>query len=292
MKHVIIVMTMWDAFKTSARVGDDRVQELERDYFSDALRHGARTAHHNNTPESAVGILEQLVGAGAEPNALRIQREMVDDRVEVVYTGAGRELMEQLGAEAMRLEKDAREKEHEEQRLEDELRPAHEGLGQTTTELREGIRRIRAELEQVRREQDSLRRALDDALQAQIRALMAQILPTTHNATQEHAPVGNMLCCWTVYADGKSCAHRTNVTKVHSTTKVLAMTPESLLSSTFRHRMQTLSHGTRTDLQNRCRQPLLHHRPSANPLSTRRRQTAFPPLQDRSPQDSQIVTTL
>ena len=117
MKHVIIVMTMWDAFKTSARVGDDRVQELERDYFSDALRHGARTAHHNNTPESAVGILEQLVGEGAEPNALRIQREMVDDRVEVVYTGAGRELMEQLGAEAMRLEKDARAHEEKARRL-------------------------------------------------------------------------------------------------------------------------------------------------------------------------------
>ena len=87
MKNVIFVMTMWDPFKISG-VGDDRVQELKCNFFREALCHGARIARHNNTPESAVGILEQLVGAGAQPTVLRIQREMVDDRVRHGFASA------------------------------------------------------------------------------------------------------------------------------------------------------------------------------------------------------------
>lgn len=214
MKHVIIVTTMWDA--VSADVGKTRLQQLKDEYFNDAMLHGVRVARHNNTAESAVGILGQLVGAGAQPNVLQIQREMFDYHNDVADTGAGKELMGQLDAEATKLEREAQQKEREEQQLVDELRLAREDLSRTRTEreeLRDGIQRIRTALEQVRKERDTLRRALDDALKARIQTVIAQILRTTNNITEVHGQVSNMRCCPIVYADGTCSVHRTVVTR-------------------------------------------------------------------------------
>ena len=212
MKHVIIVTTMWDA--VTAEVGKARLQQLQDEYFNDATFHGVRFACHKNTKESAVGILGQLVGAGVQPNALQIQREMFDYHNDVADTGAGKELMEQLDTKAAKLEREAQQKEREEQQLEDELRLAREDLSRTRTEreeLRDGIKRIRTALEQVRQERETLRRALDDALKARIQTVIAQILHTT-NITEVHGQVSAMRCCLTVYADGTFSVHRTVVT--------------------------------------------------------------------------------
>lgn len=236
MKHVIIVTTMWDT--VSPNKGESRLQELQNEYFSDAMRHGVRVMRHNNTDESAINVLVQLLGKDVKPRALRIQREMVDYRSQVVDTGAGKELMNQLGAEAKKLEKDASEKEREERRLEEELKLAHEGLsslGVEREELKEDIRRLRAALEKVKKERNNLKKALDDTLRARVQALIAQIL-STNSVTQVQVPVSVILCCPSAYTDRHNSPHRTKMTQVRSMnvlmmTEVDRMMPHSLRAS-------------------------------------------------------------
>lgn len=218
MKHVIIVTTMWDT--VSLDKGEARFQQLQDEYFNDAMCHGVRLMRHNNTHESAVKVVAQLLGGGVKPDVLSIQREMVDYRNQVLETGAGQELMKQLDAEAIKLEKDASEKVREEQRLEEELKLAHEDLGWIGAGrdgLREDIRRLRGALERVKKEQRNLSKALDDTLRARVHALIAQMLRTNSAAPKVHGSVsGIMLCCLSAYTN---VAHRpggTNMMQVRS----------------------------------------------------------------------------
>jgi len=98
LKNVVVVTNMWS--EVSREVGEAREAELaSRDiFFKPVLDKGAQLVRHENTQESAEAIMHYLISN--HPLALRIQRELVDQHMDISQTAAGeelnRELMEQI----------------------------------------------------------------------------------------------------------------------------------------------------------------------------------------------------
>jgi len=98
LKNVVVVTNMWS--EVSQEVGEAREAELaSRDiFFKPVLDKGAQLVRHENTQESAEAIMHYLISN--HPLALRIQRELVDQHMDISQTAAGeelnRELMEQI----------------------------------------------------------------------------------------------------------------------------------------------------------------------------------------------------
>ena len=96
LKNVVIVTTMWN--KDSRDIYELREKELSNRFFKAALDKGAQMARHDNTAESAHNIIRKI--AKNHPVVLQIQRELVDERKDIIDTTAGdsinRELKEQI----------------------------------------------------------------------------------------------------------------------------------------------------------------------------------------------------
>ncbi|KAI0955752.1 hypothetical protein AcV7_006331 [Taiwanofungus camphoratus] len=107
LKNVAIVTNMWG--EVSEERGLARERELVTDdiLFKRVLEKGAQMMRHNNTYQSALVILEQLINN--HPKALRIQRELVDENKDISQTAAG----EELGRELAELAKKHREELHQ-----------------------------------------------------------------------------------------------------------------------------------------------------------------------------------
>lgn len=101
MRVVSIVTTMWEA--VTGEMGARREQELASNsvFFKDAIDKGARMVRHYNNQESARQVVMQLLGNN--PTALRMQVELVEDRLDVKSTAAGKELRSQLERQIARL---------------------------------------------------------------------------------------------------------------------------------------------------------------------------------------------
>jgi hypothetical protein len=94
LQNVVLVTNMWS--EVSLEVGEAREAELrERDmFFKPVLDKHARLLRHGNTLESARAILRQITDN--RPMSLRIQRELVDQHLEILQTAAGAELNREL----------------------------------------------------------------------------------------------------------------------------------------------------------------------------------------------------
>ena len=96
LKNVVLVTNMWR--EDSQVVNEARERELISGFFKPVLDKGAQVTRHNNTIESAHDILLRIVGN--HPIALQIQRELVDERMDIIDTAAGglinQELKEQI----------------------------------------------------------------------------------------------------------------------------------------------------------------------------------------------------
>lgn len=96
LKHTVIATTMWG--KVNEEVGARREYELSRkdQLFKPALDRGAKMVHHDNTLQSAYSVLREITGL--LPQALAIQRELVDEHKGVGETAAGLDLRADLEA--------------------------------------------------------------------------------------------------------------------------------------------------------------------------------------------------
>jgi hypothetical protein len=94
LKNVILMTNMWG--EVSEEVGATREAQLSQDdmFFKPALQNGAKLLRHYNTPESAKNILKCIISN--HPEALRIQRELVEEKKAISETGAGEILNEEL----------------------------------------------------------------------------------------------------------------------------------------------------------------------------------------------------
>lgn len=155
LKNAIIVTNMWtpNADENVTALEAEREQELATNdkFFKKALDNGARMARHYNSVESAHSIVRQILAN--KPQALQIQRELVDDRKKLAETGAGAVLQDyfQETSSAWRKEMDElRSRERDEivelkaghARLEEMLRRQAEAHRKETENLRETIRQL------------------------------------------------------------------------------------------------------------------------------------------------------
>lgn len=137
--NVLLVTGMWDT--VTAEVGNSRDRELATKdiFFKPVLEKGARMMRHNNTRESALEIIRNLVDKS--PVVLRIQRELgggVDIMQTSVYKQI-RELMSELVAQRQKKLDTLMEELAEAERDRDE---------ETREELQEEVQAAKAELQE------------------------------------------------------------------------------------------------------------------------------------------------
>ena len=92
LKNVVIVTTMWstvDPIKGNAR---EKHLRSSNKFFKPVLKKGARLVRHDNTAESAKKIIQNIIQKTRQPEALWIQRELIDEKRTINQTSAGQEL--------------------------------------------------------------------------------------------------------------------------------------------------------------------------------------------------------
>ena len=94
LRNVILVTNMWK--EDSQDTNEAREHELSTNFFKSAIERGARMVRHLNTAESARNIVRRIMGY--HPVALRIQRQLVDERKGIADTSAGRAINQELSA--------------------------------------------------------------------------------------------------------------------------------------------------------------------------------------------------
>jgi hypothetical protein len=149
LKNVVIVTNMWG--EVSSGVAEARERELATDdmFFKPVLDQNARLVRHDNTRGSAQAILQLVIPN--HPEALRIQRELVDEHMDISQTAAAEELNRELIEQAKRHQADLKE-------LEAEMKVAIKQQDEETRkELEVEYRKLHKEMERV--EHDSKRLA-------------------------------------------------------------------------------------------------------------------------------------
>ncbi|KAF4597537.1 hypothetical protein EYR40_007999 [Pleurotus pulmonarius] len=144
LRNVVIVTNMWG--EVSLDVGEAREEELKtRDiFFKPVLDKGAQMKRHENTFNSACAIMRCI--AFKAPLALRIQRELVDEKKDITETAAGAELGRELHEQAMRYKAEQRKLQEEmNEALRQRDEQAREELEQATAQLNQDMMRVQNE---------------------------------------------------------------------------------------------------------------------------------------------------
>jgi len=151
LRNVVIVTNMWGGVEPE--IGEARETELRTEgvFFKPALDKGTRMARHENTDKSAEAIVRLLIDNNPLP--LQIQKELINERKDIVDTNAGRELNRELNGEIRKHQEEIRVLAEE---MEQAMRDMDE---ETRMELEIETQRMREEIE--RFEDESKRLASD-----------------------------------------------------------------------------------------------------------------------------------
>ena len=101
MSQIVLTTTMWD--EIDEKVGIERLEELEENYWKVMIKQGSRTFRYLNTQESAMELLQLVAKKRRE---VRLQKEITDKHMELRETSAGQELhsrLDQLAASQMQV---------------------------------------------------------------------------------------------------------------------------------------------------------------------------------------------
>ena len=92
MPNVVIATTMWD--RVSEEEGNEREDELRRDFWGEMVAHGCRTERFENSHDSAWHIIRSL----SVPHSAQVllPTEIVDDKLRINETAAGVTLNKEL----------------------------------------------------------------------------------------------------------------------------------------------------------------------------------------------------
>ena len=149
LKNVLIVTTMWGL--VDPKIGETREEQLKTydNFFKPVLDKGARMARHDNTRQCAQDLVRMIMKN--HPQALHLQRELVDEGKDITETSAG----EEIGREIAELVKKHKS---ELQEVQDEMREAlaHRDL-QTKKELEEYDKKLRDEMKKAETEMGRLK---------------------------------------------------------------------------------------------------------------------------------------
>ena len=98
LKNAVLVTNMWS--EVSHDIGQAREDELSSDFFKLVLDNGAQMARHHDTIQSAHDIIRRIMEN--HPVVLQIQRELVDERKDIVDTAAGEAVNKELNEQIRR----------------------------------------------------------------------------------------------------------------------------------------------------------------------------------------------
>ncbi|KAJ2913970.1 hypothetical protein MD484_g6444, partial [Candolleomyces efflorescens] len=149
LEHVVILTNMWS--KIDEMTGYKRASELSSmtDFFGGAMMNGAIMEHNNpDTVESAHKVIRHILGK--PPVVLDIQREIVDDKLDISRTSAGMVLDDKLDQLAKWYEQKLKDQlnaaEAAWKERDDERRTAHEEEAQRAGKLLEKLRQEKRQL--------------------------------------------------------------------------------------------------------------------------------------------------
>ena len=142
LKNVVLVTNMWDTITPD--VGESREMELTSKYFKPALDKGAQMARHQNTEQSAHNIIRMIMKNG--PVVLQIQRELVDEKRNIINTAAGEAVNKELKEQ---IRKHQEERQVAQGQMVQASRDKDERARQ---EMEEEIRRLREQVEKLKKD--------------------------------------------------------------------------------------------------------------------------------------------
>ena len=90
-KNVILVTTMWDKLIPEFDDGNEREKGLKEEYWNVMIYHGAAVERFLNTPDSAWGIIDNVVkrNRNDQKAVLLFQEEVIDQKKSLSATSAG-----------------------------------------------------------------------------------------------------------------------------------------------------------------------------------------------------------
>jgi hypothetical protein len=170
LKNIVLATTFWS--EVERRIGEGREAELasKEAFWGGMLGRGSRMARFTDR-ESGLDILSNLIGLSPQP--LKIQRELVEQDIALVDTGAGRMVNQELARleekhqqelvqlradmdDAMR-DKDAEVQEilrAQEEKIEARMNKVHRQQEQLRADRRAETRRMQGEIEKARFERN------------------------------------------------------------------------------------------------------------------------------------------
>lgn len=200
LKNVAIVTNMWS--KVTPQEGQAREDELRKDdmHFKPVLDKEAQLLRHLDTVESAQSIILKLIGKC--PVTLRIQQELVHQRLNITEAAAGAELNQELMEQERRHMEDLSEMKLEMEeaiRLRDDV--SRQELELETQKLQEEMMRVRGESQRLAfdysEEKDRVERQMQEMAEAarreaalyqqQMDALNVQFIATATQSAAEKA---------------------------------------------------------------------------------------------------------
>ncbi|KAJ3731661.1 hypothetical protein DFJ43DRAFT_1078436 [Lentinula guzmanii] len=155
MKNVVIVTNMWghvDKADGELREAELRTKSI---FLEEAIKNGACIIRHDNSANSARKIISELLKN--DPVTLQIQREMLDQRMDVIDTAAGAELNRELMEQAKKYQKQLEELKKESDETHKNDVKAMQELKEEAEELARNKAKAEAEIEELRRNHTQLK---------------------------------------------------------------------------------------------------------------------------------------
>ena len=155
LKSVILATTMWET--TSKEIGAKREAELQQSsiFWKPMIEQGSQVFRHDAGRTSGLKIMQYLIDR-KRPVTLDIQREMVDQKLQLGQTGAGVEVASEV----------EKAKQYYDQRLKDLQTQLADALSKQDHDRKEEIEETKAEFEsKISRGQEELRRMQADSEQ-------------------------------------------------------------------------------------------------------------------------------
>ena len=146
LKNVVLVTNMWS--EVSLDIGEARENELSSEFFKSVLDNGAQMARHHDTIQSAHDIIRRIMEN--HPVVLQIQRELVDERKDIVNTAAGEAVNQELREQIKRHQVELDE-------VQEEMAQALERMDeQTKRELERDRRKLQERMEKIKKDSEGM----------------------------------------------------------------------------------------------------------------------------------------
>jgi septal ring factor EnvC (AmiA/AmiB activator) len=175
MSSVVLATTHWDTTREGTaerRVFEDREKQLNEDFWKHLIDGGARPRRHENTPETALTILWEIV-AKQTTATLKVQKEMNVDQLNLNETSAGREVNIELIKQQQQFEKEMKEIQKEMERAaEKQNKKYQEALAAEKAGFQKKLEdniKMQKRLQQSAAQQMEERKALIEKLSAEVR---------------------------------------------------------------------------------------------------------------------------